>query len=59
MDTMTTDSEAPSTGSGSEQAPMARQAVKDLMDAGLMDDVLARIDGQDLRLTVEAGSCRR
>jgi putative transposase len=52
---MTIDSKARSDGSGGEQMPVARQVVNDLMDAGLMDDVLARIDAQDLRLTGEGG----
>jgi hypothetical protein len=38
-----------------EGVPVARQVVNDLMDAGLMDDVLARIDAQNLRLTGEGG----
>ena len=53
MSTMTNASKAVS-AEGSE-VPLARRVVNDLMDAGLMDDVLARIDAQDLRLTGEGG----
>ena len=55
MNTMTKATKASGAGGDPEVVPVARQVVNDLMDAGLMDDVLARIDAQDLRLTGEGG----
>jgi len=55
MNTMTKATKASGSAGDPQGGPVARQVVNDLMDAGLMDDVLARIDAQDLRLTGEGG----
>jgi putative transposase len=40
---------------GQQPAPSARQAINEMIDAGLLDDLMSRIDGGSLQLTGEGG----
>ncbi len=49
------DDQGGSFGAGSELPKTARDTVNEMLDAGLLDDVLARIDDRSLQLTGEGG----
>lgn len=46
-------------GPGSDAPKTARETVNEMVEAGLLDDVLARIDDQSLQLTGEGGFLNR
>ncbi|RGE18904.1 IS256 family transposase [Leucobacter sp. wl10] len=49
------DDEVGTFGPGSEQPKTARETVNEMVDAGLFDDVMSRIDAGNLQLTGEGG----
>ena len=55
MTTMKHRDQGSSFGPGSEVPKTARETVNEMVDAGLLDDVLARVDDQSLQLTGEGG----
>ncbi len=55
--TMTTNDETVSGPLGPLEGarPSAREAIQDMLDAGLLDDLMGRIDDGDLQLTGDGG----